>query len=226
MTGFVHLRVHTEYSLVDSVVRVDPLVDALDKLGHAGLRDHRSGQRLGAREVLSRGVRARRQADRSARTSGLPSRADDREPTRLTLLVPEPHGLQAPERAAHAAAPCAGGRRAATCVLKEWLDRRRARGADRAVGRAGTASSAARSAAGRGARAPEVLDYWRTLLPQRFYVELQRLGRPGEHEYLVARGRARGRRSGVPDRRDERRLLPGARATSRRTRRASASHRA
>ena len=33
MTGFVHLRVHTEYSLVDSVVRVDPLVDTLDKLG-------------------------------------------------------------------------------------------------------------------------------------------------------------------------------------------------
>ena len=33
MTGFVHLRVHTEYSLVDSVVRVDPLVETLDKLG-------------------------------------------------------------------------------------------------------------------------------------------------------------------------------------------------
>ena len=28
MSGFVHLRVHTEYSLVDSVVRVDALVDA------------------------------------------------------------------------------------------------------------------------------------------------------------------------------------------------------
>ena len=38
--------------------------------------------------------------------------------------------------------------------------------------------------AGRDARAPEVLDYWRTLLPQRFYVELQRLGRPGESAYL------------------------------------------
>ncbi len=39
-------------------------------------------------------------------------------------------------------------------------------------------------AADRDARAPEVLDYWRTLLPQRFYVELQRLGRPGESAYL------------------------------------------
>ena len=29
MNGFVHLRVHTEYSLVDSVVRVDGLVDAV-----------------------------------------------------------------------------------------------------------------------------------------------------------------------------------------------------
>ena len=27
--GFIHLRVHTEYSLVDGVVRVKPLMDAL-----------------------------------------------------------------------------------------------------------------------------------------------------------------------------------------------------
>ena len=31
--GFVHLRVHTEYSLVDSVVRVGPLIDAVERLG-------------------------------------------------------------------------------------------------------------------------------------------------------------------------------------------------
>src|SRR5690606_25649497 len=31
--SFVHLRVHTEYSLVDSVVRVNPLVDAVERLG-------------------------------------------------------------------------------------------------------------------------------------------------------------------------------------------------
>ena len=29
MNSFVHLRVHTEYSLVDSLLRVDALVDAV-----------------------------------------------------------------------------------------------------------------------------------------------------------------------------------------------------
>jgi DNA polymerase-3 subunit alpha len=33
-------------------------------------------------------------------------------------------------------------------------------------------------------RAREVLDYWRMLFPQRFYIELQRTGRVGEPEYL------------------------------------------
>jgi DNA polymerase-3 subunit alpha len=33
MSGFVHLRIHTEYSLVDSVVRVDALVEAVAAAG-------------------------------------------------------------------------------------------------------------------------------------------------------------------------------------------------
>jgi DUF4097 and DUF4098 domain-containing protein YvlB len=38
---------------------------------------------------------------------------------------------------------------------------------------------------GRGARSAEVLDYWQERLPGRFYIELQRLGRAGEREYLA-----------------------------------------
>src|SRR5258706_15431559 len=34
---FVHLRLHTEYSLVDSVVRVDGLIDAVAAAGMAAL---------------------------------------------------------------------------------------------------------------------------------------------------------------------------------------------
>jgi DNA polymerase-3 subunit alpha len=33
MSDFVHLRVHTEYSLVDSIVRVAPLLDSVKSLG-------------------------------------------------------------------------------------------------------------------------------------------------------------------------------------------------
>jgi DNA polymerase-3 subunit alpha len=33
MSAFVHLRLHTEYSLVDSVVRIDDLVARVAELG-------------------------------------------------------------------------------------------------------------------------------------------------------------------------------------------------
>ena len=41
MSGFVHLRVHTEYSLVDSVVRVPELMSATAtaRMGAIGLTD-------------------------------------------------------------------------------------------------------------------------------------------------------------------------------------------
>src|SRR5690606_14365200 len=39
-------------------------------------------------------------------------------------------------------------------------------------------------AAGRMARAREMLDAWLARMPGRFYLECQRLGRPGEAEYL------------------------------------------
>jgi DNA polymerase-3 subunit alpha len=40
--GFVHLRVHTEYSIVDSIVRVHPLMKAVSELGMdaVGISDH------------------------------------------------------------------------------------------------------------------------------------------------------------------------------------------
>ena len=55
MTSFVHLRVHTEYSLVDSLLRVDALVDAV-----AGwVRDHEGRQvYLWATSTNTRAIRA------------------------------------------------------------------------------------------------------------------------------------------------------------------------
>ncbi|MFU8765359.1 MAG: PHP domain-containing protein, partial [Haliea sp.] len=37
MTDFVHLRLHTEYSLVDGLVRVKPLVERVAALGMAAV---------------------------------------------------------------------------------------------------------------------------------------------------------------------------------------------
>ncbi len=48
---FVHLRLHTEYSLIDSVVRVPELADAVRAAGHARRRRDRPEQPLRDGEV-------------------------------------------------------------------------------------------------------------------------------------------------------------------------------
>jgi DNA polymerase III subunit alpha len=68
-------------------------------------------------------------------------------------------------------------------VLKEWLEPQ-ALECLIALSGAQHGDIGQALAGGREGRAREALDYWRTLLPGRFYVELQRLGRAGEAEYL------------------------------------------
>ncbi|HUL81623.1 MAG TPA: PHP domain-containing protein, partial [Gammaproteobacteria bacterium] len=85
MTGFVHLRVHTEYSLVDSVVRVDPLVEALERLGMpaCAITDQGNVSALVKfyRATSERGIKPLVGAD-----VWIAESAEDREPSRLTLL--------------------------------------------------------------------------------------------------------------------------------------------
>ena len=207
MTGFVHLRVHTEYSLVDSVVRVDPLVDALDKLGMpaCAITDQGNVSALVKfyRAAFDRGIKPLIGADVWVAES-----ADDREPTRLTLLCQNRLGFK--RLSALLTRSAAGGSVAGrNVVLKDWLTVGALEGL---IGLSGAQAGELGRAleAGRDARAPEVLDYWRTLLPQRFYVELQRLGRPGRERVSRPRGRAR-RGEGRARGRDERRLLPRSR---------------
>jgi len=181
VTGFVHLRVHTEYSLVDSVVRVDPLVETLERLGMpaCAITDQGNVSALVKfyRAAFERGVKPLIGADVWIAESG-----EDREPARLTLLCQNRTGFKRLSAllTRSAAAGLVAGRNA---VLKDWLTVDALEGLIALSGaQAGELGRAL--VAGRDARAPEILDYWRTLLPQRFYVELQRVGRAGEGVYL------------------------------------------
>ena len=99
MNNFVHLRVHTEYSLVDSLLRVDALVDAVaeQRMPACAITDQGNVSALVKfyKPALSRGVKPIVGADIWVAES-----LEDREPSRLTLLVPEPRRFQAAERAA------------------------------------------------------------------------------------------------------------------------------
>ena len=184
MNSFVHLRVHTEYSLVDSLLRVDTLVDAVaeQRMPACAITDQGNVSALVKfyKPALSRGVKPIVGADLWVADS-----REDREPARLTLLCQNGVGfkrLSALLTRSAMQGPV-GGR---NVVFKEWL----APGAlDGLIGLSGGQFGELGKAlsAGRGARGAEVLDYWQKLLPGRFYIELQRLGRAGERRYCSSR---------------------------------------
>ncbi len=182
MNSFVHLRVHTEYSLVDSLVRVDALVDAVAdrRMPACAITDQGNVSALVKfyKPALARGVKPIVGAD-----VWIAESREDREPSRLTLLCQSQAGfkrLSALLTKSAVQGPI-GGR---NVLLKEWLE---AAGLAGLIGLSGgqIGEVGKALAAGRGTRGAEALDYWQNLLPGRFYIELQRLGRVGEREYLA-----------------------------------------
>jgi DNA polymerase-3 subunit alpha len=182
MLSFVHLRVHTEYSLVDSLLRVDELVDAVAerRMPACAITDQGNVSALVKfyKPALARGVKPIVGAD-----VWIAESREDREPSRLTLLCQSQDGFKRLSSLLTRSAvqgPVAGR----NVLLKDWLEP----GAlDGLIGLSGGQHGELGKAltAGRGARSSEVLDYWRKHLPGRFYIELQRLGRAGEREYLA-----------------------------------------
>jgi DNA polymerase-3 subunit alpha len=181
VSEFVHLQVHSEYSLLDSVVRVKPLVEQARKLGMdaVALTDLGSVSALVKfyRAALDCGVKPIIGADVRVAES-----RDDSEPTRLTLLCANRQGFGNLSRLlsqSHALTHVHGR----SLVLKQWL---RPETLDGLLGLSGAQhGELGKALAGnRAERAAATLDYWLQLLPGRFYIELQRLGRPGESEFL------------------------------------------
>jgi DNA polymerase-3 subunit alpha len=182
MLSFVHLRVHTEYSLVDSLLRVDELVDAVAerRMAACAITDQGNVSALVKfyKPALARGVKPIVGAD-----VWIAESREDREPSRLTLLCQSQDGFKRLSSLLTRSA-VQGHVAGRNVLLKDWLEP----GAlDGLIGLSGGQHGELGKAltAGRGTRSSEVLDYWRKHLPGRFYIELQRLGRAGEREYLA-----------------------------------------
>ncbi|HVY65128.1 MAG TPA: DNA polymerase III subunit alpha [Gammaproteobacteria bacterium] len=194
MSAFVHLRVHTEYSLVDSVVRVDALVDAAAELRMpaCAITDQGNVSALVKfyKLAFEKGVKPIMGAD-----VWIAESREDREPVRCTLLCQNKTGfkrLSALLTKSAVLGPVAGRH----VLLQEWLE---PAALDGLIGLSGAQQGDVGKAlsAGRTARAKDLLGRWLTLLPGRFYIELQRVGRPGEHEY-IARAVELAAANGVP----------------------------
>src|SRR5882762_6417110 len=192
--GFVHLRLHTEYSLSDSVVRVPELIAAVAAAGMPAVAVTDQGNLFAMvkfyREALKAGVKPLVGVDLLVHEEG-----ERQPPTRLTLLCQSPPGYRNLARLV-SRAYLEGQERGTPRIERGWLSAAHLEGL---IG----LSCATEGDIGRAlihAREPDAeraLDAWLTLFPGRFYLELQRLGRPFEEAYIAGAIALAGRR-GAP----------------------------
>jgi len=180
---FVHLRLHTEYSLIDSVVRVPDLVDAVSAAGMAAVAVTDQSNLFAMvkfyRAALAKGVKPVVGVDLLVREHG-----DRVQPSKITLLCQSQPGYKNATRLV-SRAYLEGQLRGIPTIDRDWLTAENVDGlialscaAEGDVGRA--------LVNGREKDAERALDFWAALFPGRFYVELQRVGRPGEENYIAA----------------------------------------
>ncbi|MGI9245646.1 MAG: DNA polymerase III subunit alpha, partial [Steroidobacteraceae bacterium] len=193
MARFVHLHLHTEYSLVDGVVRIESEKKDDGKLLREGLID--ATARLGMPAVAvtdqanlfalvkfyktaqSRGIKPLIGVDALVRDE-----SDKGEPHRLVLLCQDHRGYMNLTRLVTRSYLEGQGRHGPT-LLRSWFD------ADTSAGL--IALSGAREGdvgrallAGREADARAMLETWLRLFDDRYYLELQRTGRPGDEDCI------------------------------------------
>ncbi|HWF99401.1 MAG TPA: DNA polymerase III subunit alpha [Steroidobacteraceae bacterium] len=192
--GFVHLRLHTEYSLIDSVVRVPELIEAVAAAGMPAVAATDQCNLFAMvkfyREALARGVKPIIGVDLLVREAG-----ERQQPSRITLICQNQTGYLNATRLV-SRAYLEGQQRGVPLIEREWLSAETLDGlialscaTEGDVGRA--------LVNGREEEAARALDYWLALLPDRYYIELQRLGRSDEESYIAAAVNLAGRR-GVP----------------------------
>ncbi|MCZ6881349.1 MAG: DNA polymerase III subunit alpha [Gammaproteobacteria bacterium] len=179
--SFVHLHLHTEYSLSDSVVRVKPLMEAVAKMGMpaVALTDQCNLFAMVKfyRAALARGIKPIIGVDVLLRDIDEPTR-----PSRLTLLCQNQVGYRNLSRLVSRSF-LEGQYRGVPMLDPQWLSRENCDGLIALSG--GVEGDIGRALlAGHTDLADRRLAAWRTVFGDRFYLEITRTGRPDEEEYL------------------------------------------
>jgi DNA polymerase-3 subunit alpha len=180
---FVHLRLHTEFSLVDSVVRVPELLAATVAAGMPAVAVTDQNNLFAMvkfyREALNQGIKPIVGVDLL-----LAETAERRGSSRLTLLCQNQEGYRNVTRLV-TRAYLEGQKNGPPMVERSWLTAQSLTGL---IGLSGGAAGDIGCALlnGRPQDARSQLDFWRGLFGDRFYIELQRLGRRDEESYIAA----------------------------------------
>ncbi len=183
MTGFVHLRLHTEYSLVDGIVRIPELMQAVAAahMPAVALTDQSNLFAMVKfyKEALSQGVKPLIGVDAWIREAG-----ERAQPSRVVFLcqnlIGYRHLTQLVSRSY-----LEGQKQGVPMLERTWLEAGMldglivlSGGPDGDVGRA--------LARGREDEALRCAQAWRELCGNRYYLEIQRTGQAGEQAYVDA----------------------------------------
>jgi DNA polymerase III subunit alpha len=180
--NFIHLRLHTEFSLVDGIVKIKPLVKRLAELNMPAIAvtDHANLFALVKfyKAAIGQGIKPVAGADVLLFNPEEPA-----APHRLTLLVRNHTGYitlmelisKAYQEGQHQGVPM---------LRQEWLDANH----DGLIALSGAMNGDIGKAllAGNTEAATQLAEYWGNLFPQSFYLELQRVGKPEEEHYIAA----------------------------------------
>ena len=179
---FVHLRLHSEYSLVDGLVRIKPLAKKVADMGMPAValtdfnnffglvKFYKAAQGAGVKPILGADLLVQ-------------DETGEGNPTELLLLVADQSGYQNLTKLISRAYQ-EGQRQGVPMIMKSWLSDLSAGLIALSGGRGGELGVALIS--GRRADAEQILLEYMQLFPNRFYLELQRTGRAGEEDYLHA----------------------------------------
>ncbi len=178
-TPFVHLRLHTEYSLVDGLIRIKNLVKQTTAAGmpavavtdmsnlFALIKFYKAALGAGIKPIAGVDAWVRRQGD----------------PARLVLLCQNLNGYRNLTRLV-SRSYLEGQQRGVPVMDQAWLQGNTGGLIALSGGREGELGQALLN--DRLDQAQAWLAEWRELFPDRFYLEVQRTGRPQEEEYLQA----------------------------------------
>ena len=175
MTSFVHLRLHTEFSLVDGIVRIDELAKAT--VGHgmpavavtdqanlfAMVKFYKAAQAAGIKPIIGVDLLIREVGERA-------------EPSRLTLLCMNAHGYGNLTRLVTRSYLEGQRRDGIPMVERDWLSPEAVDGLI-ALSGAGDGDVGRLLGNGKTAEAHRAARAWRALFGDRYYLELTRTGK-------------------------------------------------
>ncbi|MEL0166870.1 MAG: DNA polymerase III subunit alpha [Pseudomonadaceae bacterium] len=191
--SFVHLRVHSEFSLVDGLVKVKPLIKAVTEAGMpaVAITDQSNMCSLVKfyKAAMGGGIKPISGVD-----LWLTDAEDDAVLTRISLLAMNPKGYRNLTELV-SRGYTEGQRNGLVTVRREWIAEASEGVIALSAAKEGEVGIALLSSTPE--RADELLAYWMGVFPDRFYLELQRTSRANDEEHVHA-AVALAARSGCP----------------------------